>query len=266
MRAYLMTRGFPRQAVYDYNFLGESPPDRWWRPFVDRRLVDVEEPIVLARGADGSLSMLLSGLPSARRDVVDTPIRHTLVVDGLGTELAGRLAATGLDPDGRHRLGKELDKLFPGDMVDAVLSGAEDGAGVGESLDGLLASRDWATEPAGGAADLKGSWAAPLGDRDGQAAFLARIAALAGGRNGDAFVTHSLTSAAGVERAAAGLPGDCAILVADGNVRGMVMLGKGRAAPAAPTRPGARMRPVPLTTGLSAVVLIAVIVLTILLL
>ncbi len=159
---------------------------------------------MLARGADGSLSMLLSGLPSARRDVVDTPIRHTLVVDGLGTELAGRLAATGLDPDGRHRLGKELDKLFPGDMVDAVLSGAEDGAGVGESLDGLLASRDWATEPVRGRRPQgivgRAAW------RPGRPGGLSRPDRRAGGRPERGRLRHTLADERRCCRAGRGGP------------------------------------------------------------
>ncbi|MGP4022439.1 hypothetical protein [Actinomadura sp. 3N407] len=261
MRAYLMTRGIRRDL--DYDFVGASPPDRWWRSLDDRDLVVLEEPAVLARNAEGSTGILVSGLPSSRRDVLGTRIRHTLVVDGLEADsaLAGRLAATALDPDGRHRLGKELDGLLPIEAVEAALSGDAGGAEIGELLENLLRSAGWATEPAGDVADREGSWAASLNDPRGRADFLARIAALADGREGHAFVTHSLTTTSGAGRAAAELPGDTAILLADGEIGGVVALGKGVDAVAGPTRPG-----VPLTAGLTAVALIAVIVLTILLL
>ncbi|XRQ04536.1 hypothetical protein ACN3XK_49425 [Actinomadura welshii] len=264
MRAHLMTRGTPR--ALDYDFLGASP-DRWWRSLDDRELVVLEEPVVLAKSADGSMGMLLSGLPSSRRDVLGTRIRHTLVVDGLESdpELAGRLAATALDPAGRHRLGKELDGLLPVETVEAVLSGDADGAEIPVLLERLLTSADWAEDAGGEAggqsADREGSWAAPLDDPAGRAAFLARIAALARGREGIAFVSHSLTSLAGAAGAAAELPGDTAVLLADGEVGGVVALGKGVDAAAERTRPG-----VPLTTGLIAAALIALIALVILLL
>lgn len=268
MRAYVKTRGFPRHL--DYGFLGEAPPERWWKPLEDRELVDLEAPETLARGAGGALGVLVGGLPSARRDVLGTRIRHTLVVDGLESDpaLAVRLAAAALDPGARDRLGKELDALLPGELVDAVLSGEPGGAEVGGLLEELLASSGWAAEPepesgqGPGAPDRAGSWAAPLGDPDGRAAFLARVAALADGRDGHAFVTHALDTVPGARRAADALAGDVAILLADAAPGEVVALGKAVDAAAAPARPGVPVST--LTAVLGSAVLIAMIALAIL--
>ncbi|TMR07010.1 hypothetical protein ETD83_02400 [Actinomadura soli] len=265
MRPYLMTRGIPRDL--DYAFVGASPADPWWSPG-GRELVVLEEPAVLARSAKGSLGMLVSGLPSSRRDVLGTRIRHTLVVDALEADpaLAGRLAATALDPAGRERLGKELDEMLPIGRVEAVLSGDADGSEVGGLLERLLTAPGWETKPDGKGADREGSWAAPLGDPGARAAFLARVAALAEGREGHAFVSHSLTSVTGAGRAAAELPGHTAILLADGEIGGVVELGKVPGAVAAPPRRSAPPRPVPIIAAGSLTLVIALAVLAILLL
>lgn len=263
-----MTRGTPRKC--DYGFLGEAPPVRWWQSLGDRELVNLEEPEVLALRTGGSLSMLLSGLPSVRRDVLGTRIRHTLVVDAVETDpgLAGRLAATALDPAGRERLGKELDRLLSAELVDAVLMGREDGAEIPESLGRMLESPGWAADHPGAAADRRGSWVAPLDSSDGRAAFVARIGRLAAeGREGYAFVTHSLVTVDGAERAAAELPGDGAILLADGDPSEVVALGKVQGAGSArqSSRPAAR-HPVMYKALPIVVILIAVVLTSILLL
>ena len=66
-------------------------------------------------------SLLISGIPSVRRDAIGTAIRYTLVVDDVERALARSLAAAGLDRAGRARLGGLLDAGFPADWVDAAL-------------------------------------------------------------------------------------------------------------------------------------------------
>ena len=89
MNAYLMTRGTPRRL--DYRFLGAAPPERWWAPLGDWLVLEKAE--VVVRGS----AVLVSGIPSARRDSVTTVIRYTLVVDDAEPGLLHGLVAAGLD-------------------------------------------------------------------------------------------------------------------------------------------------------------------------
>ena len=234
-----MTRGTSRRL--DYNFLGTPPPELWWRPLGDNGLIFLEQPEVIAYGDGTELSMLVSGVPSERRDMIGTRIRYTLVVDHLQDDvgIAQRLAATGLSPDGRTRLGYRLDEDFDIATVDGLLSGSDDGSGVGESLATMLASPDWSVQVADSSQEIQGSWAGPAGDADACVAFLARIGALAAGSHGFAFTTHSLTTKEGAEKAIAELPGTSAMLLADSELEGVVRLGK--EPPEAPKRVGRRL-------------------------
>ena len=105
--AHLMTRGTPRRL--DYRFLGAGPVERWWRPVQDWVVLEQPEVIVCGR------SLLISGIPSVRRDAIGTAIRYTLVVDDVERALARSLAAAGLDRAGRAMLGGLLDAGFPAD-------------------------------------------------------------------------------------------------------------------------------------------------------
>jgi hypothetical protein len=221
-----MTRGTPRRL--DYNFLGQPPPELWWQPLGDNELVVLEQPEVIAYGDGAELSMLVSGVPSQRRDIIGTLIRYTLVIDHLqaDVDLAQRLAATGLSPGGRTRLGRRLDQTFDAAMVDGLLSGSGDDTGVGELLADVLASPDWSTQVTGSGREIRGSWAAPAASSDACAAFIARIGKLAAGDRGFAFTSHSLTTEHGAEQAVAELPGSNAVLLADSELEGVVRLGK----------------------------------------
>src|SRR6201996_8442639 len=166
-----MTPGFPRRL--GYRFLRALPPAPWWGPLRDRELGNRERPEVVAYGGGTSLSVLLSGIPSGRRDVVGTPIRYLVVVDDLregetDTLLARRLVLAGLRDEDRLAFGRALDAAFDEATVDAMLSGTRDTAPVGDVVAEVLA-KSWgagdAGQPAGGppmpAADAGGSWAGP---------------------------------------------------------------------------------------------------------
>jgi len=231
-----MTRGFPRRL--DYRFLGALPPAQWWAPLRDRELVNLERPEVVAYGGGTSLSVLLSGIPSGRRDVVGTPIRYLVVVDDLregetDTLLARRLVLAGLRDEDRLAFGRALDAAFDEATVDAMLSGTRDTAPVGDVVAEVLA-KSWgagdAGQPAGGppmpAADAGGSWAGPADREQARRDFLARVAALAGGGHGFAFTSHSLATKAGVTSALAELRGSNVVLLADGELTEVMRLGK----------------------------------------
>src|SRR5687768_10618770 len=119
MTAYLMTRGTARRL--DYRFLGDGPEQRWWAPLDD--LVVLEQPAVLVCGNGGRSAVLLSGIPSVRRDVIGTAIRFNLAVDDPDPAVLARLVDAGIDPAARATLGARLDDEFPAEFVDAVLGG-----------------------------------------------------------------------------------------------------------------------------------------------
>jgi hypothetical protein len=241
-RAYLLTRGFARSL--DYRFLGASPPVPWWTPLRDRDLVNLERSELIAYGDGTGLGLLLSGIPSARRDVVGTPIRYTLVVDDLAdsegdTVLARRLVLAGLRDEDRRALGSALDAAFDQVAVDGMLSGALDTAPAGDVVAEVLAKSWDADDPwhprsrsqpddgpaAPGAGDT-GSWAGPAGDEQARRDFLARVAALAAGGQGFAFTSGTLTTEAGVTSALAELRGSNAVLLTDGELTEVVRVGK----------------------------------------
>jgi hypothetical protein len=227
--AYLMTRGTPRRL--DYAFLGDGPDDRWWAPLDD--WVVLERPEVIVRGAPGGSGVLVSGIPSARRDAIGTPIRFTVVLEGAGAdvELLIRLAAAGLDPGSRVALGRALDDAFGIDEVDATLAGVGTCADVDLRLVRVIRQLTGARPmPSGGngrpaESDPSTSWAGSVPDRRAVDDFLDRIAQLARGVPGWAFTTAALTSENGARRAAEGLDGPVAILL-EGGLSGVVNLGK----------------------------------------
>lgn len=281
-RAYLLTRGFARGL--DYRYLDTAPPDQWWTPLRDLDLVNLERAELIARGAETGLGLLLSGIPSARRDVVGTSIRYTLVVDDLrDTEsdavLARRLVLAGLREDDRQALGRALDAAFDQAAVDELLGGTRDTTQVGDVVAEVLV-KSWGTgdaaPPAGGPdaapADAGGSWAGPVDQEQARRSFLARVTTLAAGGRGFAFTSGTLATETGVRAALTELPGDNAILLTEGDLTEVVRLGKGVAT--VTRRRGELMRriPEPLTrpvvlAGTSGALLVAIaIVLLILLL
>lgn len=255
-RAYLLTRGFARGL--DYRFLGASPPVPWWAPLHDRGLVNLERSEIIAYGDGTGLGLLLSGIPSVRRDVVGTPIRYTLVVDDLGNGegdmvLIRRLVLAGLRDEDRHALGSALDAAFDQIAVDGMLSGTLDTAPAGDIVAEVLAkSWDAGDSGAPGAlpapgADDAGSWAGPAGHEQARRDFLARVAALAAGGQGFAFTSGTLTTKAGATSALAELHASNAVLLTDGELTEVVRLGKAVATVSGQRRELARRIPQPLT-------------------
>lgn len=76
IRFYLQTRG----KTIDYCFLYEAPSSDWWRYYADYTLFE-DKTIILERLIDGKGGLYLSGIPSSRRDRVNTIIRYTLVAE-----------------------------------------------------------------------------------------------------------------------------------------------------------------------------------------
>ena len=207
MNAYLMTRGTPRRL--DYRFLGAAPPERWWAPLGDWLVLEKAE--VVVRGS----AVLVSGIPSARRDSVTTVIRYTLVVDDAEAGLLHGLVAAGLDPDARAALGAALDAQFPAEWVDAALAGAEDAddeaaARLRRVLDAVAVDGPPVTAPG------PVSWAGAADEPDAVAAFRARVDQLASGTAGWAFTTAALSSVEGARRAAGQLDAPVAVLLGSG--------------------------------------------------
>ncbi|HEX4831998.1 MAG TPA: hypothetical protein VH478_12990 [Trebonia sp.] len=229
--AYLITRGHERKLEYD--FLGPVPPAFWWSPLSERRLVDLNQAEVMAHGDGRSLSVLVSGIPSARLDFVGRGIRHTLVVDGLhdDAELALELVRAGLAAAGRESLGRRLDEAFDEQTIVAVRTGASSAAVVSERLTRALLAGPGPGAPgatAGGPlpADQAGSWAGPAGDDDARALFLARVRALAAGAPGFACTSCLAQTATAIEADIEGLPGTQWVLVTGGRLAEVVPLGK----------------------------------------
>jgi hypothetical protein len=209
--AYLMTRGTPRRL--DYRFIGAAPPVRWWAPLGAWLVLERAE--VVVHSGPGGPAVLVSGIPSARRDSVTTAIRYTLVVDGPAPALLLGLVAAGLDDSGRAALGAALDAEFPADWVDAVLAGdgqadEEASARLGRVLDSVAVGGPPPTTPS------PESWAGAAGDADAVAAFLARVGQLGTGATGWAFTTAGLSSVEGARRAAEQLGAPVAVLLGSG--------------------------------------------------
>jgi hypothetical protein len=228
--AHLMTRGTPRRL--DYRFLGAGPVQRWWRPVQDWVVLEQPEVIVCGR------SLLISGIPSARRDAIGTAIRYTLVVEDVERALARSLAAAGLHSAGRARLGGLLDAGFPAEWVDAALGdAAPSDAEVARHLAPALAAFG-VDEPAAAQHPVRHrSWVGALEDGQAVAAFLDRVTRLADGEPGWAFTTSAIASVKGTGDAADALGAPVAVLLADGGPTEVVDLGK---AQAGPPRPGIR--------------------------
>ncbi len=254
MTAYLMTRGTPRRL--DYRFVGAAPPDRWWAPLGDWLVLEKAE-VVVHSGPDGT-DVLVSGIPSARRDSVTTAIRYTLVVDGAAPGLLHGLAAAGLDPEARTALGAALDAQFPADWVDAALGGAANAdADAAARLRRALDTVTVDVRPATVAGPA--SWTGAIDDAAAVAAFLARVAELGSGGAGWAFTTAALSSVEGARRAAAQLDRPVAVLLGSGGPPEVVDLGKAPAGTRAGQQPSRRRRaPLPSLVVVAVVLVMAV--------
>lgn len=233
MRAYVMTRGTERRM--DYAFLGESPPRRWWESIGKWLFLEAEELVVSRRDGE-TTGLLLSGIPSGRRDVIGTRIRYTVVVDDVheAPALGAWLVRCGLEDGERERLGRALDAGFAADYVDAWLRRAEDaGSGnrgaawreVEERLlaalgEGAAAAHETTAEDEDEDEDRRTSWVGGVQDPVARREFRARARRLLqDARPGIAFTTHALGSVSGARRAAQALPDDVAVLLHDSELR-----------------------------------------------
>lgn len=79
MEIWLQTRGITR----DYAFLGTIPPERWWASTPYKDATSFELPSLIFEWYEpDKWHCFISGIPSARRDRVNTPIRYSLALDG----------------------------------------------------------------------------------------------------------------------------------------------------------------------------------------
>ena len=134
MSIHAMTRA--HRVDIDYGFLGTAS-ERWWRSSL--RYVKFEDVAVLLEAEAGAIRLIVSGIPSARRDITDTPIRHTLVLAGRHdaddvTALLPTLVTVGLDAEVRADLGLALDEEFPEDRVVELRTRSEPDPEVDDAL------------------------------------------------------------------------------------------------------------------------------------
>ncbi len=117
---YLQTRG----KTIDYRFLYKAPSSEWWRRYVDYTLFE-DRTIILEQLADEECRLYLSGIPSNRRDRVNTIIRYTLVAKiGKGESSENfRLVKQFLDDcrDKSNALGERLDSDFLEQYIEDAL-------------------------------------------------------------------------------------------------------------------------------------------------
>ena len=127
MQIYVRTRGQAR--ALDYQFLGETPEDFWWRSY--RSVTDIERPTILARSNGTSWQAYLAGITSQRLDSTKIPIQINLALSGecgagVDNELALAIitrSAVGLAEQGGEFIpGDLLDRTLPGDVVERMLT------------------------------------------------------------------------------------------------------------------------------------------------
>ncbi|MEU6812656.1 hypothetical protein ABZ920_27490 [Streptomyces sp. NPDC046831] len=223
----------------DYSFLAQSPPHWWWETVGKWLFLDAEE-LVVSRRDERTAGLLLSGIPSERRDVIGTRIRYTVVVDDVHDDqaLATRLIRCGLEDEERERLGRALDEGFDADYVDAWLAGT--GGADGAALDGspqeverrLLTALRGRTSAApndtAGGSDRRGSWVGGIQDPGAREAFRIRAQRLLQDpRPGMAFTTHAIGTAEGARRMARALPQEVAVLLHDSDMGRLESLSQG---------------------------------------
>jgi hypothetical protein len=127
VQIYVRTRGQAR--ALDYQFLGQTPEDFWWRSY--RSVTDIERPTILARSDGTSWQAYLAGITSQRLDSTQIPIQFNLALSGhcgagIGNELAlaiiTRSAAGLAEQGGLFIPGDLLDGTLPGDVVERMLT------------------------------------------------------------------------------------------------------------------------------------------------
>ncbi|GHH81924.1 hypothetical protein GCM10018781_65560 [Kitasatospora indigofera] len=210
VRGYVMTRGVERDK--DYRFLGAAPAALWWSAYRDH--ADTNYPTLLVEAGEGGWRAFVSGIPSARRDEVSTPIRFTLALTGATAAAGGpgapvrldrvvRLVALWLEAftaqEGRERLGRLLDGLFPDEAEVVELRRRRDPQAartvrerVTALLDALDPPPESGADAAGGPARaLPAAWFGAARSEQGASAFVARVRdLLSGEREGRALVLN----------------------------------------------------------------------------
>jgi hypothetical protein len=235
VKTYILTRGMPRDL--DYRYLGPAPQE-WWHALRD--WTTVERPASMARGSGDEVSLLLTGIPSVRRDLIGRPIRFTLVLEAgkPDAEICESLVRTCLSEQGRESLGNALDDALSAEEIDDLLARRVTADGIDRRVQDAIAKTLAGQEPAAApaapvAADQ--SWAGSLGDPAAESAFGARVGDLAFGQPGFAATLNLVSS---IERATAiaeefRLP--VALLLPESVVSGIrLLVGKERAVPRQP--------------------------------
>ncbi|SFR28097.1 hypothetical protein SAMN04488564_112208 [Lentzea waywayandensis] len=232
----VITRGLTK----DYGYLG-VPGDEWWAEAAG--FVDMDEPAVIALRDDNGLRVLVSGIPSARRDTSHRLIRVTLVLAGDDRpDVLRALVRAVLDDGDRDNAGVQLDAVLTGPVVEELLGDRTRPIGeLGDAVLDALEPLSSAETGAGPRQDRPGSWVGAVHDEESTARFLGRFdALLAGKADGHALATHQVVSTEGAARAEAALGAGTAVLTLSeqSTVTGVTRLGKaGRPDPRPATKP-----------------------------
>jgi hypothetical protein len=263
IRAFVQTRGTARAT--DYAFLGDAPPEPWWRAYRDATAFD--HPTVLVTSDGKRWAAYLSGIPSARVDAVGTVVRYTLVLDGpcgvdgacVGAAVAAWLDDVAEGSSGPGRLSAALDARFPHDDVQRWLGAAGPAAAsITEDVRQRAMAALAALPAPGGAADEPGSWLGAVRAPAGRRAFAARVGALVAGQPGRALL---LNLVGGPDDAAALLdPASPTAVLVDGSaptrVTPLRVAVEAKKAPAAAT-PAVRRAGVAAVAGIAVLPLVA---------
>jgi len=205
LRIWVQTRGYE----VDYGFLGSAPEELWWRVY--NRAIDSARPGAAVVSKNDSWRIYLTGIPSSRRDRVNTEIRYTLVLSGDASEPAAADSAMVIlenwltAVDGNTPMGPlstVLDEQFGEETVVSLRSRDDEEAAAEaarRALDavGRLAA-DQATDGDATGSGYRNSdpsgWIGDLHRAVPRAAWLARAAELLGGRPGRALVLNLVES------------------------------------------------------------------------
>ncbi len=126
MQIYLRTRGKSRDL--DYKWLDKSPPEEWWQPY--SRICKFDDRSILVAASEKSFRIFLSGIPSCRKDQHNTAIRFTLSIEAATQEEFRKILPiitvwlSEIKSGTESAIGDFLDRAFPGEIIDSILSEA----------------------------------------------------------------------------------------------------------------------------------------------
>lgn len=258
-----VTAVITRSLTKDYGYLG-APGDEWWA--APARFADLDEPAVLTLRDHKGLRLLVSGIPSARRDSANRQIRVTLVLEGDDRPaLLRALVRAVLNDSGRAKAGARLDEVLTESVVEDLRAARDRPLGdLADAILNALQPDPDASESALKAADQSGSWVGALKDPQSVARFLARFdALLAGDVSGYALATHKVVTQDGAERAHDALGPDTAVLTLSehSTVRGVTPLGKKAPGPGGPSPALRRPMVWKIAAGMAILVLVVALLL-----